>query len=78
MDVLFFGIAKDITGLKKMKLSADAFPTVGDLKLFLGEKYPALGDLKSLAFAVNESYANDNQQLKKSDVVALIPPVSGG
>jgi molybdopterin synthase sulfur carrier subunit len=28
--------------------------------------------------AINEEFASDDQELKEGDVVALIPPVSGG
>ena len=39
---------------------------------------PALKKLKSYAVAVNEEYATDDVILKPNDVVAIIPPVSGG
>jgi len=44
----------------------------------LVEKYPKLDKLNSYAIAVNESYAEDEVILKEGDVVAIIPPVSGG
>lgn len=78
MEILFFGIAKDIAGMKNISLSDAEIATVGDLKTYLHERFPSLRNLKSLAIAVNESYANDNQRLVNTDVVALIPPVSGG
>lgn len=31
-----------------------------------------------LFFAVNQEYAHENTSLKEGDVVAIIPPVSGG
>ena len=41
-------------------------------------KYPQLENINSYAIAVNESYATDEIVLKENDVVAVIPPVSGG
>ncbi len=36
------------------------------------------GGLDSVRFAVNEQFADMSQLLQDGDVVALIPPVSGG
>jgi molybdopterin synthase sulfur carrier subunit len=33
---------------------------------------------KSLMVAVNEEYASDDTALKDQDIVAFLPPVSGG
>ncbi|MFT5214356.1 MAG: molybdopterin converting factor small subunit, partial [Patiriisocius sp.] len=53
-------------------ISIVAFKTV------LKEKYPQLKNIESYAIAVNEVYAEDALFLKEGDVVAVIPPVSGG
>lgn len=80
MDLLFFGIAKDIVGTSQMKMDfGEDFPTsVADLKLVLTKKYPEFSKLSSLAIAVNSEYAEDHVQLESNDEVAIIPPVSGG
>ncbi len=52
--------------------------TVGELKAWLFEQYPDMGKLRSLAIAVDHSYAEDHAELKSGQEVALIPPVSGG
>jgi len=44
----------------------------------LGKAYPELGKLSSLAIAVNNSYAQDEEEINSYDEIALIPPVSGG
>ena len=79
MKVLSFGIATDIIGLIEMEveLSSDDY-TVGELRNNLISQYPKLEQLRSLAFAVNEQYAENDCRLNDKDVVALIPPVSGG
>ena len=52
--------------------------TVSEFKMLIQEKYPQLSQINSYAIAVNENYANDQILLKNNDVVAIIPPVSGG
>ena len=80
MEVLFFGIAKDIVGASQMAFSSesDAPETVGALKAHLVKNYPEFSKLTSMAVAVNSEYAQDNVPLKRNDEVAVIPPVSGG
>ena len=78
MKVLAFGITKDIIGKSQMDLVEFAGKTVGELREFLVNEYNEFNQLNSLAIAVNEEYAEDHTTLNDSDVVALIPPVSGG
>ncbi|UCE70415.1 MAG: molybdopterin converting factor subunit 1 [Flavobacteriaceae bacterium] len=79
MTVLLFGVTRDIVGEGSTSiLSADGIETVGDLKRVLMERYPALRELSSLALAVNQSYARDEDPVNEADEIALIPPVSGG
>lgn len=80
MEVLFFGIAKDIVGKSQLQFSeTDEVPnTVSELKKMISETYPAFSKLSSLAVAVNSEYAADNVSLNRNDEIAIIPPVSGG
>ncbi len=80
MEVLLFGIAKDIVGSAQMDLSELKHPpsSVGELKGFLCGSFPEFGKLTSLAVAVNSEYAQDAVALKTGDEIAIIPPVSGG
>ena len=78
INILAFGIAKDILGGNQLQLQLPEAATVAQLKQLLLEKYPAFEDLRSLAVAVNSAYADDQLELKVQDEVALIPPVSGG
>jgi molybdopterin converting factor small subunit len=75
---LFFGITADLIGATKLDMELENFTDVGAFKLVLKEKYPQLKNITSYAIAVNELYAEDILTLKEGDVVALIPPVSGG
>lgn len=80
MEVLLFGIAKDIVGESSINLSEknDLPASVGALKKLLTNDFPNFAKLSSLAVAVNSEYATDDMPLKKSDEIAIIPPVSGG
>ncbi|MBD3629016.1 MAG: molybdopterin converting factor subunit 1 [Cyclobacterium sp.] len=79
MEVLLFGISKEITGQKILDLSKDnQINTVLDLKKWILKKYPEMGNLNSFAIAVDQEYANDDLQLSDQQEIALIPPVSGG
>jgi molybdopterin synthase sulfur carrier subunit len=51
---------------------------VGALLAEMRRQYPALGDLRSCAVAVNNEYASADQPLHTVDEIALIPPVAGG
>jgi molybdopterin converting factor small subunit len=58
--------------------------TTAITRFVLAEQYPKLKtmvlDEDNLTLALNEEYVMTNvpKQLKKGDVVALIPPISGG
>lgn len=79
MQVLLFGVTKDITSQDVLEIPTDEnIKDVGQLKIYLKQKYPALGMLSSLAVAVNSTYAKEDDQISPGDEVALIPPVSGG
>lgn len=80
MEVLLFGIAKDIVGKSQLQFSeTDKVPSsVSELKKMISESYPEFSKLSSLAVAVNSEYAADNVSLNRNDEIAIIPPVSGG
>lgn len=79
MTVLLFGVTRDIVGKGSLILDqTDGLRTVGDLKRQLMDQFPALGELSSLAVAINQTYAGEADTLEETDEIALIPPVSGG
>ncbi len=77
-DIRLFGIARDIAGASKLVIDFPADYTIKEVKAFLESKYPKLNDLKSMAFAVNESYVDDSYTIQPNDELVVIPPVSGG
>lgn len=79
MNVLLFGIAKDIVGKKELLLeSVSNINTVQDLTNFLKNTYPDFTKLRTLAIAVNSEYASMETRITDTDEIAIIPPVSGG
>lgn len=72
-----FGVVREIVGGKDVQLEINA-QTVAEVRAYLLAQYPPLVGLRSLLIAVNNEYANESQQLKETDEIALIPPVSGG
>lgn len=78
IDIIAYGIAKDILGGGTMHLEVDDNATVNQLLIKLRQQYPELNKLKSLAVALNEDYANGDEAIKPNDEIVLIPPVSGG
>lgn len=79
MEILLFGIARDIVGSNKIAIPSEDSPqTVAQLKEWLQQRYEGLSSLRSLAVAVDNEYAEDSAILSPSMEVALIPPVSGG
>lgn len=76
ITVHYFAGIRELTGTATEELSLSG-KTVGQLKEELIKKYPSLQE-SSIQFAVNEEYALPAELLVAGDVVALIPPVSGG
>ena len=78
LKIALFGITREIVGTSVIELPAPAPATVGALLDELRKQYPALGELRSCAVAVNNEYASNDQALHTVDAIALIPPVAGG
>ena len=78
IEILAFGIAKDILKNRTISIDLPNGATVGILKNELTSRYPDFQKLKSLAIAVNEEYQGDDFNLNEKDEVVIIPPVSGG
>lgn len=78
IKTLFFGITADLVQNSELQISVDENSSIVDFKLMLKDKFPQLENLNSYAIAVNEEYAENALILKNGDIVAIIPPVSGG
>ncbi|GAB5552090.1 MAG: hypothetical protein Sapg2KO_16810 [Saprospiraceae bacterium] len=78
LNLLAFGIAKDIVAGKNTTLEIKNGSTVGELKEKLFQEFPAFEKLRSLSIAVNAEYRADDFTLSSDDEIVIIPPVSGG
>lgn len=78
LKILFFGITTDLVNASEMYLEVEKDLSIENFKLLLKNKFTVLDKINSYAIAVNEEYANEETILKNNDVVAVIPPVSGG
>ena len=78
VNILAFGIAKDIFGASSVSVPLNNDATVSNLKYLLEHQYPKLKQLASYMVAVNNEYALDGDNVHQHDEIAIIPPVSGG
>jgi molybdopterin synthase sulfur carrier subunit len=78
INILAFGIAREITGSSLTAAELTDGLRVQQLKNDLEEQYPKLKQLTSFMIAVNGMYAAPDIVIEPGDEVALIPPVSGG
>ena len=78
VNVLAFGITKDIFGGSSVDVELPKNGTTRNLKASLEERYPRLKHLVSYMVAVNNEYAQDEGVISEGDEIAIIPPVSGG
>ena len=76
--VLLFGIATELVGNSSINVELPTNTTVNYFKKLLIEQHPTLKKMSAYAIAINEIYASDETMINESDVIAIIPPVSGG
>ena len=76
MQILFFGVLKEKTGTDKLDMEFSG--SLGDLKAQLKKLFPLLEN-QDFSLAVNRAIQTDEKLLlNPSDIVALLPPFSGG
>ena len=75
MKILFFGSLIEKTGTTELVIPPAN--TLAALKASILKTYPALGN-SVYAIAVNETIIAGDIALKENDVIALMPPFSGG
>jgi molybdopterin converting factor subunit 1 len=77
---LYFAALRDLAGLSEERVALPAQPaSVAVLLSALEERHSGLrGRLQSVRVAVDEEFTELSRELQGGEVVALIPPVSGG
>lgn len=79
VQVLLFGILKDLTGHSSEQISVPDQATAADVLDHYEEQLAGKRDLlASVAISVNQEYSSADRRLSPGDEVALLPPVSGG
>ena len=67
-----------MTGKNSVDFEVAESSLISNLKKALINEFPKLKNIDEFAIAINEEYATDNSIINKNDVIAIIPPVSGG
>lgn len=79
VEVLFFGLLKELVGRASESLELREGSTVADVLSHYESQIPKIRELlPSVALSVNQQYAGPGAVLGPDDEVALLPPVSGG
>lgn len=79
ITVRYFAAHRDISGVTSELLDIPDASTIADVWQLLEQRYPALIPYRNrVLLAQNERFVPGSTPLKASDVVAFIPPVSGG
>jgi molybdopterin converting factor subunit 1 len=81
VSILYFAALRDLAGTAEENVTLQAAGPIALTQLIeaLELRHGALrGHLASVRLAVNEEFAPLSTQLHGGEVVALIPPVSGG
>lgn len=73
--VMFFAHLRDSVGEEIVNMEA-AGKTIAQLKTEIAEKYGL--KMETVMAAINEEFAGNEELIQDGDVVAFIPPVSGG
>lgn len=74
--VMFFAHLRDEVGKEVLLVDASG-KTVAELKEEVTKTY-RLEKMETVMTAINEEFAVNEEVIKEDDVIAFIPPVSGG
>jgi len=77
IQVIYFAKVRDLVGHNEEDLELSENMQVHSLVDFLEKRHTQL-QMNGVRVAVNEEFVSGDHLLKPGDVVALIPPVSGG
>ncbi|WP_078429264.1 molybdopterin converting factor subunit 1 [Alkalihalobacterium alkalinitrilicum] len=76
IKILLFAAFEEAIGQRELCIEGRDL-TLVELKEKLSKEY-SLPSLDNVMIAVNEEFVEENRVLKENDVIAIIPPVSGG
>ncbi len=77
--VLFFGVVRDITGVREDTVEVATGSAVATVFEHYASRFPRLREMSSsLVLARNQQFSDPSTALGEGDEVAFLPPVSGG
>lgn len=77
--VLFFGVVREIVGLKEDHIEVPDGARLGIVLENYGARFPRLREMAgSVVLALNQQFASPTAAITDGDEVAVLPPVSGG
>ncbi|COE23951.1 molybdopterin converting factor subunit 1 [Bacillus cereus] len=77
ITILLFANLREEVGLDRFVISEKQEMTVQQLKEWLKANY-SLQSFDRVMVAVNEEFVTNEEMIRAGDIVAFIPPVSGG
>ncbi len=75
IEIISFGKISEF--ISNQKLSVSGISNTDELKVYLEQKFPALAGIK-YKLALNKNIVQFSQDLSSHDIVAIMPPFSGG
>ena len=79
IKVLFFGLVRDVVGLREDSLDLPNGGRLGEVFEHYAARFPRLQEMSgSIVLALNQQFSTPSAPLAEGDEVALLPPVSGG
>ena len=80
ITVLYFASVREAVGASEVRLAlVDEVRTIADLSAHLERTEVGLARrLATVRFAINEEFVSSDATIADGDVIAVIPPVSGG
>lgn len=79
INVLFFGVLKDLAGQPGATIDLPDSAGAREVLLYYARAIPLIEAMRSsIAISVNQEYAAEDRVLREGDEVGLLPPVSGG
>ncbi|MDZ5471746.1 molybdopterin converting factor subunit 1 [Bacillus sp. 31A1R] len=74
--IMFFAHLREAVGEESISIDV-AGRSVAELKELLANQYQ-LNQLDTVMTAINEEFATNEEIIQQGDIIAFIPPVSGG
>jgi len=78
IKIKLFATTREFVGKNELNIQVENPCTVQTIIEDLKQKYPKLEQMNSFLIAVNMEYAQSHTLVSDGDVIAIIPPVSGG